>query len=190
VLWSAIRALQKGHPDVVCLVYSGDYPAASKDEILAKVQVSQSWHALRVAPLTLCRIASPSICHLTQCTLCPFLPDTSSLTTIGGTLLFSANRSGASYWLGKVSAARTVYGATSSLVSPNPSLLEIVILTAQTRWATHSPSPSSGSSRAAKLQSARTSTIPQSARTWSSGSVNGSRAWRTPEHQSRGCGLK
>lgn len=52
VLWSAIRALQNGQPDVVCLVYSGDYPAASKDEILAKVQVSRSRRALRAAPLT------------------------------------------------------------------------------------------------------------------------------------------
>lgn len=40
MLWSAIAWLQREHPDVIVLVYSGDYPAASKAEILAKVKVS------------------------------------------------------------------------------------------------------------------------------------------------------
>lgn len=40
VLWSAIAYLQAKDPDVVTLVYTGDYPAASKEEILAKIKVS------------------------------------------------------------------------------------------------------------------------------------------------------
>jgi alpha-1,2-mannosyltransferase len=40
VLWTAIAWLQREDPDVVILVYSGDYPAASKAEILGKVKVS------------------------------------------------------------------------------------------------------------------------------------------------------
>jgi alpha-1,2-mannosyltransferase len=38
-LWTAIAWLQRVYPKVVVLVYSGDYPAASKEEILAKVNV-------------------------------------------------------------------------------------------------------------------------------------------------------
>lgn len=41
MLWSAIAYLQRTQPDVVSLVYSGDYPAASKDEIISKVHVSR-----------------------------------------------------------------------------------------------------------------------------------------------------
>lgn len=37
VLWSAIAYLQRAEPETVVLVYSGDYPTASKDEMLAKV---------------------------------------------------------------------------------------------------------------------------------------------------------
>jgi len=40
VLWTAIAWLQREDPDVIVLVYSGDYPAASKGQILAKVKVS------------------------------------------------------------------------------------------------------------------------------------------------------
>lgn len=40
VLWTAIQWLQREDPDVVVLVYSGDYPTASKEEILGKVMVS------------------------------------------------------------------------------------------------------------------------------------------------------
>ncbi|WVF69838.1 hypothetical protein IAT40_004618 [Kwoniella sp. CBS 6097] len=38
VLWTAIRHLQRTEPDLLVLVYSGDYPAASKEEILGKVK--------------------------------------------------------------------------------------------------------------------------------------------------------
>ncbi|WVW78496.1 hypothetical protein I302_100451 [Kwoniella bestiolae CBS 10118] len=38
VLWSAIRHLQKTEKDVLVLVYSGDYPTASKDDILGKAK--------------------------------------------------------------------------------------------------------------------------------------------------------
>lgn len=38
MLWSAVAYLQRDDPDVVVLVYSGDYPTASKEEILAKVK--------------------------------------------------------------------------------------------------------------------------------------------------------
>ncbi|WRT64804.1 uncharacterized protein IL334_001739 [Kwoniella shivajii] len=38
VLWSAIRHLQKTEKDVLVLVYSGDYPAASKEDILLKAK--------------------------------------------------------------------------------------------------------------------------------------------------------
>ena len=40
MLWTAIAWLQREDPDVIVLVYSGDYPAASKGQILAKVKVS------------------------------------------------------------------------------------------------------------------------------------------------------
>ncbi|WWC86926.1 uncharacterized protein L201_001805 [Kwoniella dendrophila CBS 6074] len=38
VLWSAIRHLQKTEKDVLILVYSGDYPSASKDDILGRAK--------------------------------------------------------------------------------------------------------------------------------------------------------
>jgi alpha-1,2-mannosyltransferase len=41
VLGTAIAYLQKTQPDVIALVYSGDYPKASKDEILGKIKVSE-----------------------------------------------------------------------------------------------------------------------------------------------------
>lgn len=37
VLWVAARYIQRQEPDTLVLVYSGDYPAASKEEIIAKV---------------------------------------------------------------------------------------------------------------------------------------------------------
>ncbi len=42
MLWSAVAYLQAQQPDVVMLVYSGDYPAASKEDILTKVKVSST----------------------------------------------------------------------------------------------------------------------------------------------------
>ncbi|KAJ9091580.1 hypothetical protein QFC19_009036 [Naganishia cerealis] len=41
VLWTAIAWAQRTHPDgrVLCVVYTGDYPKASKSEILRKVKV-------------------------------------------------------------------------------------------------------------------------------------------------------
>lgn len=39
VLWSAIAYTQRTQPDTVCLVYSGDYPTASKEAILDRAQV-------------------------------------------------------------------------------------------------------------------------------------------------------
>ncbi|GMK57824.1 hypothetical protein CspeluHIS016_0406580 [Cutaneotrichosporon spelunceum] len=50
VLWTAIAWLQRVHPKVVVLVYSGDYPAASKEEILAKVNDRFS---IKLSPATL-----------------------------------------------------------------------------------------------------------------------------------------
>ncbi|KAL1406231.1 asparagine-linked glycosylation protein [Vanrija albida] len=38
VLWTAIAWLQRAHPDVISLVYSGDYPEASKEDILQRVK--------------------------------------------------------------------------------------------------------------------------------------------------------
>lgn len=46
VLWSAIKHLQKTDKDVVSVVYTGDFPAASKDEILRKVKAS--WITLSI----------------------------------------------------------------------------------------------------------------------------------------------
>lgn len=40
VLWTGIAHLQRTHPDVVSLVYTGDFPKASKEEILSKIKVS------------------------------------------------------------------------------------------------------------------------------------------------------
>lgn len=37
VLWVAVRYIQRQEPDTLVLVYSGDYPTASKEEIIAKV---------------------------------------------------------------------------------------------------------------------------------------------------------
>lgn len=51
VLWTGIAHLQRVHPDVVSLVYTGDYPHASKEEILGKIKVTSqlaarmaAWH--------------------------------------------------------------------------------------------------------------------------------------------------
>ena len=41
MLWSAVAWLQRQHPDVIVLVYSGDYPTTSKEAIIAKVQVGR-----------------------------------------------------------------------------------------------------------------------------------------------------
>lgn len=40
VLWSAIAYIQRTQPETVCLVYSGDYPEASKEAILGKAKVN------------------------------------------------------------------------------------------------------------------------------------------------------
>lgn len=40
VLWTAIAHIQKTQPEVISLVYSGDHPQASKEAILAKINVS------------------------------------------------------------------------------------------------------------------------------------------------------
>lgn len=37
VLWVAVRYIQRQEPDTLVLVYSGDYPTASKEEIIGKV---------------------------------------------------------------------------------------------------------------------------------------------------------
>ncbi|BEJ12922.1 hypothetical protein CspHIS471_0300960 [Cutaneotrichosporon sp. HIS471] len=50
VLWTAIAWLQRVHPKVVVVVYSGDYPTASKDEIIAKVNDRFS---IKLSPATL-----------------------------------------------------------------------------------------------------------------------------------------
>ena len=42
VLWTAVKHLQAIDPGTVILIYSGDYPVASKDQILAKVVVSKT----------------------------------------------------------------------------------------------------------------------------------------------------
>ncbi|EIW71289.1 hypothetical protein TREMEDRAFT_73255 [Tremella mesenterica DSM 1558] len=42
VLWSIIAYLQRVQPDTVILVYSGDYPSTSKEEMLDKVQERMS----------------------------------------------------------------------------------------------------------------------------------------------------
>jgi len=54
VLWTAIAILQREHPDVVSVVYSGDTDA-TKEEIIAKVKVSY-----------------PSRCILTELYLSPY----------------------------------------------------------------------------------------------------------------------
>lgn len=41
VLWTAISIMQREHPEVVSVVYSGDTDA-SKEEIIAKVKVCPS----------------------------------------------------------------------------------------------------------------------------------------------------
>lgn len=41
VLWSALAHIQRTQPEVIILVYSGDYPTASKEDILNKVKVSR-----------------------------------------------------------------------------------------------------------------------------------------------------
>ena len=49
VLWSAIAYIQVHHPDVVVLVYSGDFPAASTSEIITKVKVSMILNVSRLS---------------------------------------------------------------------------------------------------------------------------------------------
>ncbi|KAK4685333.1 hypothetical protein P7C73_g4818, partial [Tremellales sp. Uapishka_1] len=57
VLWSAISYLQRTDPDVVILVYSGDYPLASKEEILGKVK---NRFSIELDPKTMQFIPLPS----------------------------------------------------------------------------------------------------------------------------------
>jgi hypothetical protein len=39
VIWTAVAYMQRLHPDVVSVVYTGDWPGASKEEILARASV-------------------------------------------------------------------------------------------------------------------------------------------------------
>ncbi|CAD6588962.1 MAG: asparagine-linked glycosylation protein, partial [Tremellales sp. Tagirdzhanova-0007] len=57
VLWSAIAYIQVHHPDVVVLVYSGDFPAASTSEIITKVKDRFS---IDLSPSTIAFIPLPS----------------------------------------------------------------------------------------------------------------------------------
>lgn len=57
VLWSAIAYLQREKPDVVCMVYTGDYPEASKEEIIGKVEERFS---IRLFPGSLHFVPLPS----------------------------------------------------------------------------------------------------------------------------------
>lgn len=40
MLWVAVACLQREEPSLVCVVYTGDVVHTSKDEMIAKVQVS------------------------------------------------------------------------------------------------------------------------------------------------------
>lgn len=57
MLWTAIAWLQREDPNVISLVYSGDYPAASKEEILAKVDDRFS---IKLSPTTIEFVPLPS----------------------------------------------------------------------------------------------------------------------------------
>ena len=43
VLWTAVAAMQRSNPNLVCAIYSGDTDA-TKEEIIAKVKVSLTGH--------------------------------------------------------------------------------------------------------------------------------------------------
>ena len=47
MLWAAVACLQREEPSLICVVYTGDVVDASKEDMLAKVQVS---HVLSVRP--------------------------------------------------------------------------------------------------------------------------------------------
>lgn len=57
MLWTAIQWLQREFPGVISLVYSGDYPAASKEEILSKIKDRFS---IELNPATLAFVPLPS----------------------------------------------------------------------------------------------------------------------------------
>lgn len=77
VLWSAIAYLQRTRPDVVSMVYTGDSPDASKEEIIGKVHVG------REQVCADCRNASRSDWIPLLSILSHFRLDTSSPTTTG-----------------------------------------------------------------------------------------------------------
>lgn len=51
VLWAAVRATQQRWPKAKCVIYTGDHDA-SKDAILARVEVRQATHCLLLQPQT------------------------------------------------------------------------------------------------------------------------------------------
>lgn len=53
VLWTAIHWTLRHQPNVACIVYSGDYPEASKDDILNRVKVSEYVVLAMISQLTL-----------------------------------------------------------------------------------------------------------------------------------------
>lgn len=57
VLWTAIQWIQREFPGVISLVYSGDYPEASKEEILAKINDRFS---IELSPTTLAFVPLPA----------------------------------------------------------------------------------------------------------------------------------
>lgn len=40
VLWAAVSCLQREEPELICVVYTGDVVKTSKEDMIAKVQVS------------------------------------------------------------------------------------------------------------------------------------------------------
>jgi alpha-1,2-mannosyltransferase len=120
VLWTAIAWLQREDPDVVVLVYSGDYPAASKTEILGKVKVSFEECTVQLTN----RTASRSSCRPPRSSSSPFPRATSSRTRTGAASPCWASRSVACTLRGRDCVVQRVSGPIYSLVSSKVSFLK------------------------------------------------------------------
>lgn len=86
VLWTAVSHMQRVSPKTVCAIYTGDWPTASKDQILDKAMVrfALAWvWETRLSRATRCRLGSTSRSPPTPSSSCPSRHVASSPTRTG-----------------------------------------------------------------------------------------------------------
>ena len=167
-MWSAIAYLQRAEPETVILVYSGDYPAASKEEMLAKVferfSIKLSGDRMAFIPLPSRHLISDT--YWKHFTLLG--------QSFGSLVLAWEGLCGKEGLWGDVFLGMVNHGGCLSVVD------------GQIPWATASRTRLSDLLLAARSPLAPIHTTRPSAPTWSSGSASAHMVWRMQGHRRAG----